>query len=85
MGIRGLLFIATQGFTHFQVTLGHVDYFLHYLKAEHSSPKCRFYLFSEKRDVHKISARNSGAGNGCANFMGAWHFLVLSAEEPPCP
>ena len=33
----------------------------------------------KKRGVHKISARNSGARNGCANFMGAWHFLVLSA------
>ena len=40
---------------------------------------------SEKRGVHKISARNSGAGNGCAKFMGAWHFLVLSAGKPPCP
>ena len=39
----------------------------------------------KKRGVHKISARNSGAGNGCANFMGAWHFSVLSAGKPPCP
>ena len=39
----------------------------------------------KKRDVHKISTRNSGAGNGCADFMGAWHFLVLSAGKPPCP
>ena len=30
----------------------------------------------------KFSARNSGAGNGYANFMGAWHFLVLSAGKP---
>ena len=37
----------------------------------------------KKRGVHKISARNSGTGNGCANFMGAWHFLVLSAGKPP--
>ena len=22
--------------------------------------------------IRKISARDSGAGNGCANFMGAW-------------
>ena len=44
-----------------------------------------FLQWSEKRGVHKISARNSGAGNGCANFMGAWHFLVLSAGKPPCP
>ena len=39
----------------------------------------------KKRDVHKISARNSGAGNGCANFMGARHFCVLSAGKPPMP
>ena len=31
-----------------------------------------------------FSAHNSGAGNGCANFMGAWHFSVLSAGKPPC-
>ena len=40
-------------------------------------------ILQKKRGVHKISARNSGAGNGCANFMGAWHFLVLSAGKPP--
>ena len=40
---------------------------------------------SEKRDVHGISTRNSGAGNGCANFMGAWHFWIVSAGKPPCP
>ena len=42
-------------------------------------------LFQKKHDVHKISARNSGAGNGCANFIGAWHFLVLSAGKTPMP
>ena len=42
-------------------------------------------MTQKKRGVHKISARNPGAGNGCANFMGAWHFLVLSAGKPPCP
>ena len=40
-------------------------------------------LNQKKRDVHKISARNSGAGNGCANFMDAWHFWVLSAGKNP--
>ena len=25
---------------------------------------------------------NSRAGNGCANFMGAWDFLVLSTGKP---
>ena len=42
-------------------------------------------LHQKKRGVHKIGARNSGAGNGCANFMGAWHFSVLSAGKPPMP
>ena len=41
--------------------------------------------FQKKRDVHQISARNSGAGNGCADFMGAWLFWFLSAGKPPCP
>ena len=39
----------------------------------------------EKPHVRNLSARNSGVGNGCANFMGAWHILVLSAGKPPCP
>ena len=29
----------------------------------------------KKRDVHKISARNSGAGNGRTDFMGAFFLL----------
>ena len=33
----------------------------------------------------KILVRDSGAGNGCANFMGAQNFCVLSAGKPPCP
>ena len=45
----------------------------------------RYSEIQKKRDVHKISARNSGAGNGCADFMGTWHFWVLSAGKPPCP
>ena len=32
--------------------------------------------------VHKIRVRNSGAGNGCANFMGTWKNCVLSARKP---
>ena len=30
-------------------------------------------------------ARDSGARNGCEIFMGAWHFLVLSAGKTPMP
>ena len=39
-----------------------------------------FFLF-----LSKILVRNSGAGNGCANLMGAYNFCVLSAGKPPCP
>ena len=39
----------------------------------------------KKRDVHKISARDSGAGNGCANFMGAWHFFASFCWKTPMP
>ena len=37
----------------------------------------------KKPHVRNFSARNSGAGNECANFVGAWQFLVLSAGNPP--
>ena len=30
----------------------------------------------------KFFVRNSGAGNGCADFMGAWKKCVLSAGKP---
>ena len=35
-------------------------------------------IFRKKPHVRNFS----GAGNGCANFMGALHFLVLSAGKP---
>ena len=31
--------------------------------------------------VRKIFVRNSGAGNGCANFMGTWQKCALSAGK----
>ena len=56
------------------------------LKDDKVRKVCDRSIFTQKtRDVHKISARNSGSGNGFANFMGAWHFLVLSAGKPPMP
>ena len=36
----------------------------------------------KKPRVRKIRVRNSGAGNGCANFMDAWKKCVLSAGKP---
>ena len=45
----------------------------------------RVLTIGKKPHVCNFSARNSGAGNGCANFMGAWHFLALSAGKPPMP
>ena len=35
--------------------------------------------------VRKSRVRNSGARNGCANFMGAWKKCVLSARKPMSP
>ena len=32
--------------------------------------------------VRKIVSRNSGAGNGCANFMGAWKNSFFLQEKP---
>ena len=34
--------------------------------------------------VRKIRVRNSGAGNGCANFMDAWKNASF-LQEKPCP
>ena len=31
--------------------------------------------------VHKIFVRNSGAGNGCANFMDAWKNALFLQEK----
>ena len=36
----------------------------------------------KKPRVRNLSAHNSGAGNGCPNFMGTWHCLVLCAGKP---
>ena len=41
--------------------------------------------FQKNPRVRKIFVRNSGAGNACANFMGAWNFCVLSAGKPVSP
>ena len=30
----------------------------------------------------KLFVRNSGAGNGCANFMGAWKNVFFLQEKP---
>ena len=44
---------------------------------------CRMQLHESLMSVN-IFAHNSGAGNGCVSFMGAWDFLVLWAGRPPC-
>ena len=38
-------------------------------------------LFQKNPRVRKIRVRNSGAGNGCANFMDTWKKCVLSAGK----
>ena len=39
------------------------------------------HLDQKNPRVRKISVRNSGAGNGCVNFMDAWKKSVLSAGK----
>ena len=45
-------------------------------KNDYCNVKFRKILVSVKKFV-----RNSGAGNGCANFMDAWKKCVLSAGK----
>ena len=39
-------------------------------------------VYQKNPRVRKIRVRNSGAGNGCANFMDTWKKCVLSAGKP---
>ena len=43
---------------------------------------CSFYQKNPR--VRKIRVRNSGAGNGCANFMDTWKNAFF-LQEKPCP
>ena len=40
---------------------------------------CNCNVIQKNPRVRKIRVRNSGAGNGCANFMDTWKKCVLSA------
>ena len=40
------------------------------------------FNISEKPHVCNLSARKSGAGNGCVNFKGAWHFGSFCLQNP---
>ena len=44
----------------------------------------KFTLNQKNPRVRKISVRNSGAGNGCANFMDTWKNASV-LQEKPCP
>ena len=41
-------------------------------------------LFQKNPRVRKIRVRNSGAGNGCANFMDTWK-KTFFLQENLCP
>ena len=44
-----------------------------------------FAAISQKKPrVRKIRVRNSGTGNGCANFMDTWKNAFF-LQEKPCP
>ena len=51
------------------------------LLLKRSPSKVRLF-FQKNPRVRKIRVRNSGAGNGCANFMDTWKKCVLSAGKP---
>ena len=62
---------------------------LHWKRPEQtkqiSNPKTSSRFFGQKNPrVRKILVRNSGAGDGCTNFMGARKKCALSAGKP-CP
>ena len=47
--------------------------------------KCPFRrssFFQKNPRVHKIRVRNSGAENGCANFMDTWKNALFLQEKP---
>ena len=52
-------------------------------KKQRSEVELKLSEDQKKPHVRNSSARASGAGYGCASFVGAWHFLVLSAGNPP--
>ena len=39
-------------------------------------------MYQKNPRVHKIVVRNSGAGNGCVNFMDAWKNKFFLQEKP---
>ena len=53
----------------------------------HCSQVLVFTSISQKNpcSVSKIRVRNSGAGNGCANFMDAWKNAFFLQENPFFP
>ena len=39
-------------------------------------------IYQKNPHVRKILVRNSGAGNGCANFMDTWKNAFFLQEKP---
>ena len=52
--------------------------------AETFFPDCPATRHQKNPRVRKIRVRNSGAGNGCANFMDTWKNAFF-LQENPCP
>ena len=51
-------------------------------KEEPDPPEPFSGTYQKNPRVHKIRVRNSGAGNGCANFYGRLEKCALSAGKP---
>ena len=54
-----------------------INFYTRYMPRGISNAKVQKNPFS----VRKIRVRNSGAGNGCANFMDTWKKCILSAGK----
>ena len=55
-------------------SITHCPHWNHYLIHSEKNPR-----------VRKLFVRNSGAGNGCANYMDAWKNAFFLQEKNPCP
>ena len=63
--------------TSFQRDLGAMGPYEFQQKSVWTNP-----LVEKNPRVRKIFVRNSGAGNGCANFMDAWKKASVLQEKP---
>ena len=89
LGDSHLLNLPTQRrkgghYYHLELWFSEDPIFSHACSLRSTSCQLTHWDDSEKAWCPQNFRPHFWAGNGCANFMGAWHFLVLSAGKPPC-